>query len=327
MLPDLRKESLNTMLHRNAPLTIEGRRRLIERCQTRPIAHVAAEMGISRACASKWVNRFRRYGELGLQDRSSSPRRQPTATATDAIIAIEELRRTRKWSATRISFELNELGSKISRRTVSRYLVALGLNRRRFIDPAGETNRVPRPILARRPGHMVHVDVKKVGRIPDGGGWRIHGKGSAQAKAVASATKAGNRAGCSGHAANTPTPTVPPFQPSSTTAPPVNRAPQPAPVAPRPGGSSPQIAPSACPNHDDDPAGSPCTDQSGAQGTYTWSDDSNQWVCQITGDATTPPEQRGQDDDPAGHPRTDQSGLPGTYIWSDDTEQWVCQIS
>ncbi|OXM59015.1 leucine zipper domain-containing protein, partial [Amycolatopsis sp. KNN50.9b] len=53
------------MHHRNAPLSVEGRRRLVQRCQTRPIAHVAAEMGISRQCASKWVNRWRRYGETG----------------------------------------------------------------------------------------------------------------------------------------------------------------------------------------------------------------------------------------------------------------------
>ncbi|GGQ19892.1 hypothetical protein GCM10010279_29680 [Streptomyces mutabilis] len=68
------------MSHANAPLSIEGRRRLVERCKTRPIAHVAAEMGISRACASKWVNRWRRHGEAGLRDRSSSPRRSPHAT-------------------------------------------------------------------------------------------------------------------------------------------------------------------------------------------------------------------------------------------------------
>lgn len=52
----------------NAPLSIEGRRRLIERCRTRPIAHVAVEMGISRSCASKWVNRYRQFGEAGLID-------------------------------------------------------------------------------------------------------------------------------------------------------------------------------------------------------------------------------------------------------------------
>jgi hypothetical protein len=52
------------MVHRNAPLSIEGRRRLIERCRTRPIAHVAAEMGISRAGASKWVNRYRELSRV-----------------------------------------------------------------------------------------------------------------------------------------------------------------------------------------------------------------------------------------------------------------------
>jgi transposase InsO family protein len=183
------------MTHGNAPLSIEGRRRLVARCQSRPIAHVAAEMGISRACASKWVNRFRRFGELGLEDRSSAPHHQPTTTAAAVITEIEAMRRTRKWSAQRIAFELGQRGMAISRRTVSRHLVALGLNRRRFLDPGGDLNRVPQRIIARRPGHMVHVDVKKVGRIPDGGGWRVHGKGSDQAKAVAVATAAGTRAG------------------------------------------------------------------------------------------------------------------------------------
>jgi transposase InsO family protein len=152
-------------------------------------------MGISRACASKWVNRFREFGELGLEDRSSAPRRSPTATAAEVITAIEDLRRTCKWSASRIAFELGRQGAAISRRTVSRHLVALGLNRRRFIDPSGLSNRAPQRIVARRPGHMVHVDIKKVGRIPDGGGWRVHGKGSVEAKAVAVATAAGARAG------------------------------------------------------------------------------------------------------------------------------------
>lgn len=183
------------MTHGNAPLSVEGRKRLVQRCQSRPIAHIAAEMGISRACASKWVNRFRQFGELGLHDRSSAPRRQPTATPPEVITVIEAMRRDRKWSATRIAFELNAGGIVISRRTVSRQLVVLGLHRRRFLDPSGDLNRVPQRIIARHPGHMVHVDIKKVGRIPDGGGWRVHGKGSVQAKAVAVATAAGTRAG------------------------------------------------------------------------------------------------------------------------------------
>jgi len=103
-------------------------------------------MGISRSCASKWVNRYRQYGELGLQDRSSAPHHQPTATPDEILHRIEHLRRTPKWSATRIAFELNSDGVVISRRTVTRYLAHLGLNRRRFIDPNGDTNRAPRPI-------------------------------------------------------------------------------------------------------------------------------------------------------------------------------------
>lgn len=172
------------MTHSNAPLSVEGRRRLVQRCQNRPIAHVAAEMGISRACASKWVNRYRRHGELGILDRSSTPHHQPTATDTAVVVRIEDLRRGYKWSAARIAFELQVEGIDVSRRTVSRHLAALGLNRRRFIDPTGDANREPRKIVARRPGHMVHIDVKKVGRIPDGGGWRAHGRGSPAAKDV-----------------------------------------------------------------------------------------------------------------------------------------------
>lgn len=57
------------MTHRNSPLSPEGRRRLVERCRVHPVAHVAAEMGISRSTASKWVNRYRCYGEFGLLDR------------------------------------------------------------------------------------------------------------------------------------------------------------------------------------------------------------------------------------------------------------------
>ena len=115
------------MTHRTAPLTVEGRRRLIERCHDRPIAHVAAEMGISRQCASTWVNRYRKYGDLGLQDRSSTPHHQPTATAAGLVAEIEAMRRTRKWSASRITFELGTDGITIARRTVTRILRNLGL--------------------------------------------------------------------------------------------------------------------------------------------------------------------------------------------------------
>lgn len=167
------------MNHRNAPLSIEGRRRLVARCQDRPIAHVAAEMGISRACASKWVNRWRRHGELGLVDRSSVPHHSPRATPAQVIATIETWRREHKWSAARITHELATTQDVVlNRRTVTRHLQRLGLGRCRFIDPAGGSNRKPGKITARWPGHMAHLDVKKVGRIPDGGGWRVHGRDS-----------------------------------------------------------------------------------------------------------------------------------------------------
>jgi transposase InsO family protein len=162
-------------------LSVEGRRRLVERCQTRPISHVAAEMGISRQCASKWVNRYRRYGEAGLVDRPSVPHHQPTTTSAQTVVRIERLRRERKYSARRIALELAGEGIAVSVRTVSRQLAHLGINRRRFLDPTGENNRQSRPIVARWPGHMVHLDVKKTGVIPDGGGWRAHGRGNEHA--------------------------------------------------------------------------------------------------------------------------------------------------
>lgn len=183
------------MSHRNAPLSVEGRRRLVERCRHRPVAHVAAEMGISRACASKWVNRWRRHGEVGLHDRSSAPHNSPNATPAWVIEQIETWRRDHKWSAARITHELAESGYRINRRSVTRHLARLGLGHRRFLDPCGDNNRKPGTITARWPGHMVHLDVKKVGRIPDGGGWRIHGRDSDQHRAASRAKNHAKTAG------------------------------------------------------------------------------------------------------------------------------------
>jgi len=118
-------------------------------------------MGTSRQCASKWVNRYRRYGEPGLLDRTSVPHHQPTTTSAENVARIERLRRERKYSARRIALELAGEGIAVSVRTVSRHLAHLGINRRRFLDPTGENNRRSRPIVARWPGHMVHLDVKK----------------------------------------------------------------------------------------------------------------------------------------------------------------------
>ena len=82
------------MVHRNARLTVHGRRLIVERVlhQGRPCAHVAAEMGVSRQCASRWVSRYRAEGEDGLRDRSSRPRSCPTRTPAQIEARVLELR-------------------------------------------------------------------------------------------------------------------------------------------------------------------------------------------------------------------------------------------
>ncbi|WP_407702206.1 helix-turn-helix domain-containing protein [Streptomyces specialis] len=109
------------MTHANAPLNIEGRPRLAERCPTRPIAHVAAEAGVSRACLSKWKNRYDTRGEVGLRDRPSLPRSSPAQTPPDGVERIERSRRDNKWSSRRIALELAGQGVRISERAVGRW--------------------------------------------------------------------------------------------------------------------------------------------------------------------------------------------------------------
>lgn len=77
--------------------------------------------------------------------------------------------REREWPAPDITFEHDQEGTPVGRR-ITRLLAQLGLNRRKFIAPNGMTTRQPQRITAERPGRTVHFDVKKVGRIPDGGG-------------------------------------------------------------------------------------------------------------------------------------------------------------
>jgi transposase InsO family protein len=159
-------------MHANARLTPVGRRTLIDRIlEGRPVAHVAAEMGISRPTAYKWWRRFAADGYEGLVDRSSRPRRCPHQTPRVRERQVERLRRSRKLGPARIGGILEMPTS-----TVHRVLVRLGLNRLAWMDRP--TGRVIRRIEMHRPGELVHVDVKKLGRIPHGGGWRVHGRGN-----------------------------------------------------------------------------------------------------------------------------------------------------
>jgi transposase InsO family protein len=161
--------------HRNARLTVHGRRLLVERVSSgRPVAHVAAEMGVSRATAHKWVRRWRAEGEPGLQDRPSRPHTTPhrTPAATEADVC--RLRRERKLGPARIGPVLGLPAS-----TVHRILTRHGLHRLAFLDRP--TGTVIRRYERDRPGELIHVDVKKLGRIPDGGGHKVHGRQASRA--------------------------------------------------------------------------------------------------------------------------------------------------
>lgn len=171
--------------HGNAPLTPEGRRRLCERVDAgRPIAHVAAEAGISRRCLSKWYGRWKQLGDAGLEDHSSRPRTSPNATRDGLVELVIALRRAKKWGPARIAAALELDGIDIAPATVHRILVREGISRVRDMDPpTGEQLRQVVRYEHAAPGDMVHVDIKKLGRIPEGGGWRAHGRGSETAKA------------------------------------------------------------------------------------------------------------------------------------------------
>ncbi|MER6523511.1 leucine zipper domain-containing protein, partial [Streptomyces sp. NPDC001553] len=158
------------MSHRNARLTVFGRRLLIERVVSgRPVAHVAAEMGISRATAHKWMRRWRAEGEAGLHDRSSRPRTTPHRTPADVEERVCDLRRARKLGPARIGPVLGLPAS-----TVHRILTRHGMHRLAFMDRP--TGTVIRRYERDHPGELIHVDVKKLGRIPDGGGHKVLGR-------------------------------------------------------------------------------------------------------------------------------------------------------
>ena len=157
-------------MHGNARLTPIGRLTLVMRIESgRPVAHVAAEMGISRPTAYKWWRRWQDDGEAGLYDRSSRPRSCPHQTSPEIEAQIAELRTALKRGPARIGGQLGVPAS-----TVHRVLCRLGLNRLAWLDRP--TGQVIRRIHTDHPGELVHIDVKKLGRIPDGGGWRAHGR-------------------------------------------------------------------------------------------------------------------------------------------------------
>lgn len=155
------------MSHRNARLTPAGRLTLVHRIllEQRPVAQAAAEMGVSRQSAYKWLRRFKAEGKAGLIDRPSRPHSCPRRTPPEVEQRVVEARRAESWGPQRIAHHLGLAAS-----TVYAVLKRHGLNCLHCLDRSTRE-----PIRVRyereRPGELLHLDIKKLGRIPEGGGW------------------------------------------------------------------------------------------------------------------------------------------------------------
>lgn len=154
------------MAHGNARLTPVTRLELVEQVQAGwPQAEVARQFRVSRPTVAKWVRRFAAEGAGGLHDRSSRPRQHPWTTAPRVARRICAVRRQTGWGPHRIGWKLG-----IPHQTVYRVLRRAGLQRRAWL------HRVTREIVRYEhpaPGDLLHLDVKKLGRVPDGGGKRF----------------------------------------------------------------------------------------------------------------------------------------------------------
>ncbi len=166
------------MSHANARLTPAGRLIMVQRIQAgRAVAHVAAEMGISRTTAWRWWRRFREQGRVGLIDRSSVARSHPARTGPCMETRVRIMRALTRRGPVFIAGRLGMQASTVGR-VLRRHRVPL----LRELDPVtGTVIRAVRRSANRyehdHPGSLIHIDVKKLGRIPDGGGWRLHGRG------------------------------------------------------------------------------------------------------------------------------------------------------
>ncbi|WP_068009998.1 IS481 family transposase, partial [Nocardia pseudobrasiliensis] len=171
------------MSHRNAPLSELGRLRLA-RCVVEdgwPLRRAAERFQVSHTTAKRWADRYRCAGEAAMADRSSRPHHSPRRTPTRTERRIIKVRVLRRWGPARIGYLLG-----LNPSTVHRVLARYGLARLRWLDRA--TGRVVRRYEHARPGELIHVDVKKLGRIPAGGGWRKLGRTAGNRNAQADKT-------------------------------------------------------------------------------------------------------------------------------------------
>src|SRR3954447_187669 len=154
------------MPHAKAPLTELGRLRLA-RCVVDdgwPLRRAAERFQVSPTTAARWAGRYRQLGAAGMSDRSSRPVRSPRRTPTRTERRIIKVRVLRRWGPARIGYLLGLHPS-----TVHRVLTRYGMATLRWLDRP--TGRVVRRMEPTSCGEMVHVDIKKLGKIPAGGGW------------------------------------------------------------------------------------------------------------------------------------------------------------
>jgi transposase InsO family protein len=165
------------MAHANARTNLFARRLMVDRVAAGwPAAHVAEQLGVSRATVHKWLRRYAEAGDAGLVDRSSRPIRMPARTPKRVEKKVLAARKRRGRGAVVLAAELG-----LNPSTVGRILARHGVAHLATIDPiTGERVRSSRRSQNRyehpTPGAMIHVDVKKLGKIPPGGGWRLHGR-------------------------------------------------------------------------------------------------------------------------------------------------------
>jgi Integrase core domain/Homeodomain-like domain len=163
---------------------------LVQRVITdgRPVAPVVKDLGISRATGYKWLARWRAEGDAGLHDRPSTAHRLPAKTPPEQERRVCTLRIQLKRGPRQLTPLLG-----IPASTVHAVLIRHGLHRLAWLDrPIGTPIR---RYERARPGELLHVDVKKIGRLRAGGGWRVHGRGSAQARHARTDQLAGRRVG------------------------------------------------------------------------------------------------------------------------------------
>lgn len=171
------------MPHRNAPLTETGRLRLA-RCVVDdgwPVRRAAERFQVSHTTAARWAARYRQQGAAGMADRSSRPHHSPRRTPVRAERRIVRLRVNRRLGPARIAFLLG-----LNPSTVHAVLTRYHCPPLAHLDRA--TGRPVRRYERSAPGELVHVDIKKLGNIPDGGGWRAVGyaQGERNARATTS---------------------------------------------------------------------------------------------------------------------------------------------